>query len=96
MDFLHAHLDKAYDATALARHVGVSPELLWKLFRTHLQMIPNDYLQGVRVERAKELLKNRDYTLERVADEVGYKNVRSFRRVFKEHTDKSTRVFRGG
>ncbi len=96
VDHLHAHLDRPYDAAGLARHVGVSPELLWKLFRTHLQMTPNDYLQGVRVERAKELLKNHDHTLERVAGLVGYKDVRSFRRVFKEHTNKPTRLFRRG
>ena len=57
-------------------------------------MSPLEYLQRLRVERAKVLLEDRHNKLESVAAAVGYRDVRSFRRIFKAHAAREIRTFR--
>lgn len=78
----------------VAAAAGVSQTRLITLFKERLQTTPNDYLQSVRVERAKDLLADRSRTIAAVADAVGYRSARYFRRVFKAHTGKKVRAFR--
>lgn len=80
---------------ALAKEVGLSVPMLWRIFQRHLRMSPKDYLQAVRMEKAKGLLQDRANSLSVVAKAVGYNDVRSFRRVFKSHTARQIRAFRG-
>ncbi len=58
-------------------------------------MPPVEYLQILRVEKAKRLLADPGKKLQAVAWEVGYKNVRTFRRVFRKFAEKEIRAFRG-
>ena len=43
-----------------------------------------DYLNQVRIEKSKELLKNTDKKMYQIAKSVGYDNVKYFFRVFKK------------
>ena len=45
-----------------------------------------EYLTGVRMEKAKELLVSTDYKIYEIAEQVGYNNVKYFIRVFKDKT----------
>lgn len=94
VDYLHAHLDKPYRAQDVARHASVSRELLGRLFRLNLRQSPVEYLQTIRVARAKELLRDRSLSLSRIAERVGYQDVRSFRRIFKAHAGRTTSLYR--
>lgn len=78
----------------IAAATGVSQTRLITLFKERLQTTPNDHLQDVRIGRAKVLLADRARTIAAVADAVGYRDVRHFRRVFKAHTGKKVRAFR--
>ena len=44
-----------------------------------------DYLNQIRVEKSKELLKNTDKKMYQIAKAVGYDNVKYFFRVFKKY-----------
>lgn len=93
-----AHVQDRHAGPCLLREIaaaaGVSRTRLITLFKERLQTTPNDYLQSVRVERAKALLADRSRTVAAVADAVGYRDVRHFRRVFKAHAGKGIRAFR--
>lgn len=95
MDYLAAHLAEPYDRLALARAARASDQHLRWLFQTRLGMPPVEYLQALRVERAKTLLADPEKKLQAVAWEVGYKDVRTFRRVFQKFAEKEIRAFRG-
>jgi two-component system response regulator YesN len=45
-----------------------------------------DYLNGIRIEKSKELLRNSERKMYQVAKAVGYDNVKYFFRVFKKKT----------
>lgn len=44
-----------------------------------------DYLNQLRIDKAKELLLDTDLTIKQVAAEVGYYNVQSFNRFFRKY-----------
>lgn len=44
-----------------------------------------DYLNQLRIEKAKELLLDTDLTIKQIAEEVGYYNVQSFNRFFRKY-----------
>ena len=43
-----------------------------------------DYVQGIRMKKAKTLLKNTNMSVESIAEAVGYSNVEHFSRQFKK------------
>ena len=44
-----------------------------------------EYINGVRIDHAKRILENDDYTVEQVITMVGYSNRRSFYRMFSRY-----------
>lgn len=70
----------------IAKVVGVSPSYLRTLFRKNEQESPIHYLNRVRIDRAKEMLSSRMFTLNEVAAACGFQNVYYFSRVFKSIT----------
>jgi len=52
-------------------------------------------LEQVRQARTMSLLANPEMSIERITEEVGYSDVRSFRRAFKRWTGQSPSAYRG-
>lgn len=61
----------------------VSESYLSTLFKEQSGVNFTDFIEGLRIEKACELLKNRNITVNEVAEEIGYNSVQSFRRAFK-------------
>jgi transcriptional regulator GlxA family with amidase domain len=55
---------------------------------------PLDYLQKMRLEKAKKLLTGSEQTLEQITLAVGYVDVSSFRRLFRQVIGISPTVYR--
>lgn len=53
-----------------------------------------EYMQALRVERAKALLENGRMSLEQITVEVGYDDVSSFRRLFAREVGLSPAQYR--
>ncbi len=95
MEYMTRHYAGPCPVEEVARESAASVSVLRRLFRAGLHQSPNDYLQGIRVRQAIRLFQAGNLTVERVAQEVGYMDVRSFRRVFRQHARKGIREFRG-
>ncbi len=78
----------------LAREAGVSERTLLRRFRNVLGMTPVQYLQALRLERARELLESSRESIDRITQRVGYEDVSSFRRLFKQFTGISPAEYR--
>lgn len=53
-----------------------------------------EYLNGIRISRAMELLKKTDRRVLDICYDVGFKNVNHFNRIFRQHTGLSPLVYR--
>ncbi|CAB4243678.1 AraC family transcriptional regulator (fragment) [Methylacidimicrobium sp. AP8] len=78
----------------LAAACGVSPRTLLRRFRTALGRSPGEYLQELRIEKAKDLLERTDRTVEEIVAAVGYDDSRSFRRLFRHRMGISPKRYR--
>ncbi len=55
-------------------------------FRAKVGIGFTEWLRQVRVKKAMELMKARDFSITEVAYEVGFGDLRTFERAFKKHT----------
>jgi AraC-like DNA-binding protein len=69
---------------SVARHFGLAPNHISRLFRKEGFMRFNDYLNLVRVNRAKFMLQSYSLTLKEIAFDCGYNETAYFCRVFKK------------
>ena len=64
------------------------------LFKKATGELPLKYLQRVRIDAAKERLETTRESIDKITWAVGYKDVSSFCRLFKQHTQISPRAYR--
>jgi AraC-like DNA-binding protein len=69
---------------SVAQHFGLAPNHISRVFRKEGFMRFNDYLNLVRVNRAKFMLQNYSLTLKEIASNCGYNDTAYFCRVFKK------------
>ncbi len=69
---------------ALAVHL--SPKYLSRIFKQEAKMGFNQFRLGIKIEKAKELLRSSGFNVNQISDKMGYQNVESFIRCFKNAT----------
>lgn len=76
------HLNPEFDATALAKLIGVSKERLERLFRNKsMYRTPEGYIDNLRLLAALRLLREKpNYSIASISDEAGFKHVRTMQR----------------
>jgi transcriptional regulator GlxA family with amidase domain len=63
-------------------------------FKEATQITPIQYLQNLRIEKAKYLLETTNKNVETITYDVGYQDINSFRRLFKERLHISPSTYR--
>jgi len=79
---------------AVARNVGISPRHFKRRFKSATGALPLKYLQQIRIDAAKEKLETTRATIEEITWAVGYSDVSSFCRLFKQYTEISPSAYR--
>lgn len=69
---------------------------LGKKFKEHTGVPFNTYLDVIRIEAAKEMLKNTDLKIYQISKLVGYTNTDYFFLKFKKHTNMTPKKFKTG
>ena len=81
--YIHENFQLPLTRESVAGRYSLSPSHVSRLFRTEGLMQFNDYLNLVRVNRAKFILRNYTMSLKEVAANCGYSDAAYFCRVFK-------------
>lgn len=93
IDLIHTQYNQNLKLEKLASVFNYNSAYLGKLFKSYTGEYFNTYLDKVRVEKGKELLKQ-GYKVYEVAEQIGYANVDYFHRKFKRHAGISPTVYR--
>jgi len=83
IEYLIRHLDQKITLEVLADHVNMNNNHLSRLFKKETDKTIVHYLNELRLERARELLKNRDLSVKSVAEGVGIPDQFYFNRLFR-------------
>lgn len=77
----------------IADKFGFVPSYLSSIFKSYFQVSLNDYIIALRINEAKELLKNSALRVKDIAEEVGYSDPLYFSKAFKKIVGKSPKEY---
>ena len=83
-DFINKNYKKDISLTDVSRQVDVSPYYFSKIFKDETGENFVEYLTNIRIEKAKELLLETEYSMKEICAQVGYSDPNYFSRAFKK------------
>lgn len=94
--YMRQNFQKNLTLEEVAQTVGISPYYFSKQFKEEAGMNFTEYLTGLRIEKAKELLLERELSIKQVCMDSGYADPNYFSRIFKKWTGLTPTEFRDG
>jgi two-component system response regulator YesN len=82
--YIQEHLDEKFDRIEIAEHVHLNPAYLSRLFRRETGETLSDYILALKMNLAKELLRNSNKPISEISNEAGYSNFSHFTKTFKK------------
>ena len=82
-DYLNDNIAGENSIETLASNVAMSPRNLSRVFKETTGTTIVEYLTKLRLETAKTLLNNPEYTIEYIASQCGFKTARQLQRILK-------------
>ena len=92
--WMEINFDKNTELESLANRFGVSLRTLKRRFKNATGETPLGYMQRLRMEKAKELLKKSAFAISQISHEVGYEDVSYFGNLFKRTTGQTPKQYR--
>ncbi|HBE04837.1 MAG: hypothetical protein A2096_15570 [Spirochaetes bacterium GWF1_41_5] len=96
INYLHTHYMMIKDINDIIPLSMISRGHFYKLFKKNTGMHPSQYLNNLRVQKAKELLRKTTLSVKNITREVGFANESYFHRLFKSITGTSPVQYRYG
>lgn len=94
--YIDAHFREDISLDELSGKYDISPFYFSKIFKTQTGVTFTDYLTGVRVAKARELLEGTNKSMKEICSEVGYSDPNYFSRIFKKHTGVTPTEYKEG
>ncbi len=86
IDYIHKHyVEELIDVKKLSDICCISYDYLRKLFKRFYGVSPIKYINGLKINRAKELLSSGFYSVSEVALSSGFSDLSHFSRFFKQN-----------
>jgi AraC family transcriptional regulator, regulatory protein of adaptative response / methylphosphotriester-DNA alkyltransferase methyltransferase len=83
-DFFNTNFSKEIDLKYFSKRLGISPNHLVKLFKEHNGITPAQYITKLKVNKAVELLGQKDFNILEIAHMTGFISLSNFYKCFKE------------
>ena len=93
-DYIQANYCQEINLNELSRVACLSPYHFHRAFKKTFGITPKKFVTGLRIERAKWLLQKKDYNVQAICQEVGFKDVSSFTRLFASYTNLTPSAYR--
>ena len=84
LDYIQANFDKEITNISLGKMINYHPHYINSLMKELIGTTLHSYLTEYRMNEALKLLLNTDYSIEIIAQKVGYKNPTHFCNVFRK------------
>lgn len=82
---MEANIEEPLTTHELAEHLGVSRRQLERLFKKHLSAVPSRYYMGLRLKRARRLLRESDRPAGEIALQTGFSSAAHFSTAYRNH-----------
>lgn len=92
--FMVENLSEQITVEDVARAVNLSYAYFSNLFKSETGVTASQFLLDVRLEKAKDFLRNSSYNLSEIAIKVGYTDAKHFSRIFSKNVGVKTKDYR--
>lgn len=92
--YLEANITRDVDMVSVAREVALSPFYLTRIFTAQYGVPPYRYLIRLRIEYARELLRDSMLTVTQICHRVGFNSLSHFITTFRRHVGVSPTQYR--
>ena len=93
-EYIQAHFHEDLKASEVANEMHITPNYFSMIFKKEMGKSFNEYLNDLKIEKAKHLLINTSDRVFEIAKEVGYKEYKYFVQVFRKKTGMTPTDFR--
>lgn len=93
--YVMEHTSEAFPVERLAELAGVSPRSIARLFVRELGVTPHEFVEGVRLDHARNLLEASDLALKAVAFDCGFASPDQMRSAFQRRLNVTPQQYRG-
>ncbi|MBQ8526640.1 MAG: helix-turn-helix domain-containing protein [Clostridia bacterium] len=94
IEYMEEHFDKQVSLESVAKQVYVNPAYLSHIFKKHTGEHFTEYLTSMRINYAKQLLRDTEYKIYEIGKMVGFVDSCYFSTVFKKHEGISPNEYR--
>jgi AraC-like DNA-binding protein len=84
IDFININYSRKIRVTEVAKFIGLDRKYISKLFKDKVGVTIQDYLISFRINKAKEMMKDKQLSIGDISRSVGYDNPLIFSKIFKK------------
>ncbi|MBR5281053.1 MAG: helix-turn-helix transcriptional regulator [Clostridia bacterium] len=92
--YIHNQYNKQISLDELSRMIHFNKCYFVKIFRSLVGMSPYEYIINLRINEAKQLLINTSFSVNKIADQIGFLDTNNFIRRFRSRTGVSPLQYR--
>ena len=92
--YIDEHFKEKIYIEELSAMINVSPDYFTKMFKESIGKTPIDYINGMRVNAAMDLLCTTEMPMTDIADSIGFCNPNYFHKIFKQYMLTSPLAYR--
>ena len=85
--WIRTNRSRSFSVTEMAKALGMSTRTLDRRVRLATGRGPSQFIQRIRLEYASHLLETSDLPLREIANQVGYRDATTLRRLLRRHLD---------
>jgi YesN/AraC family two-component response regulator len=94
LNFIEAHYNELLTVERISKEVYLSPSRLSHIVKDELGITLRECVSKVRIDKAKNLLREKETPISQIALEVGYPDQSYFTKVFKKVEKCTPKTFR--
>jgi len=94
LGFINRNFATDLSLTQLAEYAYTNASVLSSEFNDEVGMSLSEYVTGLRIKKAQDLLRTSDMTVTQIAEAAGFSSAKYFREIFKKQTGVSPQQYR--
>ena len=94
INYIDFHYMEPLNLEALATRFVINKNYLSSRFHREVGMTVTDYINKIRIQRASDMLRKENLTMQEIADQCGFSDANYFARTFRKITGQSPGEYR--
>lgn len=94
IEFIEMNYSRDISVSEMSHYIGLDRSYLYSIFKSYLNVSPQEFLINLRIDKACDLMKNNLLNIGDISRSVGYEDPLLFSKIFKKIKGSSPKEFR--